>query len=309
MKAVCGVIALGGVGTVLQGCGGGDAPVKVSCFHDQMNLVSQSIEATAVTNMVQNVYVNGTKGADLTVDITGTSTEKMNVKDFSFFFEVDGTTVTKLGDKKDDLTSWQRGIFSADKQVVVIWQKATLATMGVTINNCTIMPMPIPKEQLKVYYSQYLGMLQNNLTCVSNDGTFDTFHGDVDMGTGVKIATNIQMDKDYLMGGTSTISMDQDTPGGTSHADYTETTTKVVAGGPSADDLDWSKWGVECKKVPMPTPPPQVLSTPHGPGPSSMIKFASDAKKFNPSALHFFSQFMNIDTPVVAHEKNKMVVV
>lgn len=301
MKAVCGVIALGGVGTVLQGCGGGDAPVKVSCFNDQMNIVSQSVEATSVLKMVTNV-----NGTDKTVDITGTSKEKMNVKDFSFFFEIDGATVTTLGEKKDDLTSWQRGIFSADKQELVFWQKGTLATMNETISECKRMTIPIAKEKLKVFYSQYLGMLQGNMTCASNDGKYDTFHGDVVQG-GVKIAVDIQMDEDYLMGGKSTISMDQDAQGVTSHADFTETTTTVVAGGPSADDLDWSKWGVKCKEAP--TPPPQVLSTPHGPGPNSLIKFALDAKKFNPSALHFFSQFMNIDTPVVAHEKNKMVVV
>jgi hypothetical protein len=328
MKAVGGVVAVGAVGIVLQGCGGGEAePVK--CFNDKMNIVSQSIEATSVTTMDQTVIINEKNGKGKGT-ITGTSTEKMNVKDFNAFFEVDGTTVTTLGDKENDFTSWQRMVINADKQEVVVWQKMTLATINVTVNNCTIMPMPIPKEQLKQMYSQYLVMLQSNMTCASNDGTFDTFHGEVDMSMppmkmSMKYSTNIQMDKDSLMGGTSTVTGTTKGDTQTMDIEYTETATKAVAGGPSSDDLDWSKWGVECKKTPMPptppptpppmpptpspSPPPPTQSTPRGPAPSSMVKFALDAKQFKPGAIHFFSQVFNIDTPAIAHEKSKVVVV
>jgi len=345
----------------------------------------------------------------------------MDINDFNLFFEVDGTTVLTKGDKNDDVTSWSRMVITAAGshskhacacmsfkecmqswpgacKEVVTWQKIKLATLNITVNQCTISPMPFGKRQLKQMYPAYLESMQQNLTCTGNDGTFDTFHGEIDMSMPpmghLQIVTDIQMDKDYLMGGTSKMngamtgevdagyttvlgdkgsnscpsgSMDftesecsqlgaltysalragytgagsynragtwsTDPTGCNSRGssyyfnrltssnpeshefklckqasqmnivttyDYTETSTKVVAGGPSSEDLDWSKWGVECKNAP--TPPGL-----DGPGPHAMVKLALDATKFKPGALHFFSQFMN--TPASAHKKNKMVVV
>jgi len=213
-----------------------------------------------------------------------------------------------IGDKIDDVTSWSRMVINAGKQEAVTWQKIKLATLNVTVNQCTISPMPFGKEQLKQMYTAYLGMMQKNLTCTGNDGTFDTFHGEIDMSMppmgSMQIVTDIQMDKDYLMGGTSkmngAMTLQASQMNIVTTYDYTETSTKVVAGGPSSEDLDWSKWGVECKNA---SAPPGL----DGPGPRAMVKLALDAKKFKPGALHFFSQFMN--TPAAAHKKNKMVVV
>lgn len=303
MKAVGGVIALGAVGTVLQGCGGGEAPVKVACFNNQMNLVSQSIEATSVTKV--EMSANGTTS---NIEVTGTSKEQMDMENFNFFLEVDGTTVMTAGAMKDDTKSWSRMVINADKKEVIKWSKVTLATMNVSMSECTILPMPFPpKEQLKEMYAAYLPLLQKNMTCTGNDGNYDTFHGEVDTSmqqNSLQLVTDIQMDKDYLMRGTSTMTgamtMTGESGGLNVKYEYTETATKAKAGGPSSDDLDWSKWGVECKKAP--TPP-----GPDGPGPGAMVKLALDAKKFKPGNLHFFSQFMN--TPAAAHEKSKVVVV
>ena len=99
-----------------------------------------------------------------------------------------------------------------------MWTKIKLATLHEPIiSECIIVDTP-PKEQLKQMYSMYLGMLQKNMTCTGNDGTYDTFHGEIDIKMGpnepdidgkpkqpTKYSADIQMDEDYLMGGTSTI--------------------------------------------------------------------------------------------------------
>jgi len=250
---------------LLQGCGGGGS--STTCQADKFDLKSQSFVGSANFHTSTNVV-----GQKPTV-MAGKAqlTEKLDLEQFSFRMDESFPLKLRIANQTIDEQVDMKMVLVASAKMVVVYTK-TVASSGKvshTVQNCTahkVENMPSVQELKTGFQSLVLPMVQEAMTCGGNDGTYDTwkveksFDGPVPpqiMGhklpanataTG-QVSEKVQMNKQSLLH-SATTSMDATVKVSGKEMISTKTSVDLqgssTSGGPSKDDLDYSKWG-DCK--------------------------------------------------------------
>jgi len=246
----CGVVAI-----ILQGCGGGGG---TTCLAEKPTLASQSF--AGVVTGTTTMHIDG-KTQD--IPLKSQITEKMDFEQFNFRMDSEAdVTMEKMTAK-----AVVRQIVLASQQKVVMYQKMTVNGSTIT-SNCTVTDVPQIAQLPLLLKSIVKPAIQKAAKCDGNDGTYDTWAVDKDMpetpipqipnvppmpdGTTAKgsIHEKLQMTKDGLLHSSTTKvtfeAYDKDhTSLGAGEGNVDVKITNSQAGGPTAEDLDYSAWG--CK--------------------------------------------------------------
>jgi len=248
---------------VLQGCGGSHK----SCVNSDFKLVSQSFSATSTVDM--HISVSGP-------DVPSPSAIPTQEFKTTFKLDVEKMNVyAKSATQSSNETLQFMFIFDSGKKQMVEKHDITMSFPGntnYTDKNCTIKrisTLPDP-EVLSQCFQTATAFLSQKMTCTGNDGTYDQWELNMkipDSSTPLPPMPpplqNVTEDmhyswyvnKDRLFHKAIT-EVESSTPSPSQSGTIVEKiqgTTNVdsgvaAAGGPSAEDLDYSSWG-ECHEL------------------------------------------------------------
>lgn len=245
MRSVA-LVCCSGITLVLHGCGsGGD--VKSSCMASQFNLVSQSMDGVVTSTMKQ--------GTDQPLIGGGNFKLKFDVDQFVARLEMDLVVEEPV---VASVTTMIVDFDESDALRLVSFSNATVHIGNETraLTNCSYMiaPAPFTKALLVQAWAAAFPQLQSKVQCSGNDGTYDTWNvSDQTAISGYTTSAIVgaQMSKDSLLHSFTEKVLISDAEMNV-EIDVAFDVSSAVPGGPTADELSMTQFGIPCTEAPFP---------------------------------------------------------